>query len=213
MNAMTNAPVGIVYYNTDRGIFVAYTGSIWVEIKNSGQLWTILMNEDFESGSIPSSMNVVDDTNNAFKVGTAEYYQGSYGLYVSNDDGASANYSSRNVCHVYFDVIIPNNATVLSLNFSWKGIAEPSYDYGGVYFDETASYVPSAGSLPSSSSTLYQIGKTEYNDQSTWTKDVINITKFPAGERVRFIMSFRSDSSTENAPSFCLDNIKVEILN
>jgi hypothetical protein len=213
MNAMTNPPVGIVYYNTDRGKFVVYDGANWMEVIGNH----VLFYENFEDGSMPSSITAADDTDNAFKVGTAEKHQGSFGLYVSNDGGTSANYSAGNICHIYFDVAIPPDAVSLSLSFHWKGVAEPSYDFGEIYLDETASYTPSGGTSVTTSSTLYQIGKTEYNDQSSWVEDVINIDNSVAGKNIRFIMSFESDAgswsgSNEYPPSFCLDDIYVKVV-
>lgn len=209
MQSMTNPPIGVLFYNTTRGVFVSYDGNVWNEIYNAGSLWNILLFEDFEGGVIPTTMTVVNDTNNKWVVGTTEKYAGTYGLYISNDNGVSANYSSSDVSHIYLDIPIPNGIQKWRMRAHWKGIAEPNYDHTKIYLDPNATYVPTAGSQVSG---LIQIGDNEYNNQSTWIESIIEQDNTYQGTTVRVIISFRSDGSVQNAPSICLDNFFVESL-
>ncbi len=209
MNAMASPPIGVVFFNTTRGIFIINNGTDWVENTTSGKLWTVLMSEGFEGGAIPAAMTTVNDTLNEWVVGTAEKYEGTYGLYVSNDSGASADYSSSNVCHLYMDIPLPIALVKWRLRAFWKAVAEANFDYTRVYLDNTAAYVPTAGSLPTG---LEQIGGSQYNGQSSWSEDTIEMDGTEAGNTVRVVISFISDGSVENAPSICLDNFNIEYL-
>ena len=208
---MPNAPIGVVFFNTTRGVYVAYNGVYWSEIKDN-ILWYILQSEDFESGVMPTNFHVVNDSSSKWVVGTAEKYAGNYGLYISNDGGATASYTNNQVSHFYFDINLPANMSRWRLRSFWKGVSEVNYDFTKVYLDENASYVPTAHNQVSTSATVYQVGSSQYNNQANWVEDTIEFDNSLAGTTVRIIVSFRSDGSVVNNPPTCLDNFYVEYL-
>lgn len=209
--AMPNPPVGVLFWISDIGIYAVFNGNKWDEVKKT-QLWDILMFQNFEDGVMPPGITVVNDSENGWYVGTAESYDGLYGLYVSNDGGVTAAYSNDNVCHFYFDITLPANIQKWRLRSMWKCMGEINYDFGRVYVDNTASFVPTAGNLPAESSTLYRIGNAQYNNQTDWQESSIEQDNTEAGNTIRIIVSFRSDISVIYNPPLCLDNFYVETL-
>ncbi|MDW8296093.1 MAG: hypothetical protein RMJ97_04335 [Raineya sp.] len=71
---------------------------------------------------------------NQWHVGTAAFFAGLRGAYISNNSGTSNNYdvSATSVVHFYRDITIPPNSTV-NLSFRWRGQGESGFDYLRVY--------------------------------------------------------------------------------
>lgn len=208
---MLNKPIGMVFFNTTRGVYVIYNGVYWSEIKQD-ILWHNILFEDFENGSMPTKFYIVNDNSNKWVVGDAETYKGNNSLYISNDNGVTSSYTKNQVSHIYFDINLPTIMSKWRLRSFWKALGETG-DFGRVYIDNTASYIPVANHLPTTSSTLYRIGNAKYRNQTNWAETSIVLDNTEAGKLVRIIISFKSDGDNNIfSPSLCLDNFFVEYL-
>ncbi len=206
MRAMPDPPIAVVFYNSTTHQYVTHNGNNWGEVQNI-PLWNHILAENFENG-LPTWMNTVDDSNNAFVIGTGEFYEGTKSLYTSNDSGVSSNYTKYEINHIYFDVVLPSGLQKWRLRSKWKCEGETG-DYARVFIDPSAAVVPIAGSFPS----LTIIGENKYRNQSIWKEDFIELDNTYAGTTVRIIVSFRADNdSTINPPALCLDDFFVEYI-
>jgi hypothetical protein len=162
----------------------------------------LFLNETWEGGSI-EAWNVVPSSAcvNTWIVGSSLPYAGSYSAYVSSNGSTQVytNSGSNTWCHLYKDILISQN-----IDLYWKCYGEGSADYGVIYLAPTT-FTPVADTEVSSS---YKIGSSYYSGQSNWTNANINTASY-AGQSKRLIFSFKSDSGTNNAPGFCIDNIRV----
>lgn len=174
--------------------------------------------EDFEGGIIPSGWTTVNSAivTNDWEVGTAEAQSGTNSLYISNDGGTTADYSSStpdNISHIYFDYALPTGITEPHLTFYWKCEGEngggiDDYDFMRTYIAPT-SVTPVADTFVSSA---YQLGRSKYLEESGWIFTEIPISATYTGETIRVIFSFKSDFSITNAPSACVDNVTIYYL-
>ena len=170
-----------------------------------------LINETWETGSM-SNWTVVNGTQtNKWAIGTVEKNSGTYGVYVSNDNGVTSNYTitSASVVHFYRDITFPTHANWFQLKFYWRCNGENStgqdqYDYGRVFLTNTST-VPTAGAQLNFAD---KIGLTKYNNQSTFIQEVITLAGV-AGQTKRLVFSWRNDTSLGTMPGFCVDNIEL----
>jgi hypothetical protein len=166
--------------------------------------------DDFESGDFTGGpWSVVDGGENDWKVGTAAVASGSNGAYISNDGGTSNNYTSiggpLDVSHMYVDILLPNASNELKIQFDWRCEAEAGFDYGNV-FNATTGTTPVANTEVAGG---LLIGQAEYNDQSVFATEEIDIPLAQGGTTRRFIFSWRNDSTVQNQPPMAIDNLKI----
>ena len=179
--------------------------------KTTGEQYLIeVLIDDFESGDFSgAAWNIVDGGENDWKVGTDAVDSGTYGAYISNDAGVNNQYSSigggLDVSHMYIDIALPNATSEIFLKFDWRCEAEIGFDYGNI-FNATVGTVPTANSEVSGT---FEIGQSQYNDQSTFIEEMISIPIGQAGTTRRFIFSWRNDTSVQNQPPMAIDNIKI----
>lgn len=200
------------FYNIKDGAYLIWDSeNLYFRDKATGEKHYIeYFVEDFESGSLATNGWVkVDGGENDFEIGAAEKNGGTYGVYVSNDGGATNQYSSvgggLDISHLYIDINLPASASEILLEFDWKCEAEVGFDFGEV-FNATTGTTPTPNTAVSAS---LKVGKAEYNNQSIFTKDQIIIPNAQAGTTRRFIWSWRNDSIVENQPPLAIDNVKI----
>lgn len=201
-----------LFYNVDSDVFLKWSLSLdgFVEISTGNLYLSTSFNEDFEGGVLPAGWTVVDGGENDWEVGTAAFASGSNGLYISNDAGVSNVYSSvglgLDVSHVYVDIDLPAAASnELVLEFDWRCEAEVGFDFGSV-FKTLTSFNPVANV---ENPGVDQIGQSEYNNQSVFVKERIDLPLVDAGTTKRFIWSWRNDISVQNQPPMAIDNVKI----
>lgn len=170
---------------------------------------TTYLSEDFEGGVLPVGWTLVNGGENDWIVGTAAAALGTYGLYISTDGGTSNTYSSvgggLDVSHVYVDIPLPSAVNAMFLVFDYRCEGEIGFDYGNV-FNAPTSVTPVANVEVSG---IYEVGSAEYNDQSTFVTELIEIPIGQAGTTRRFIFSWRNDTFIENQPPMAIDNVKI----
>ena len=126
----------------------------------------ILFDGTFESGGF-SNWNVVNSNTNKWIVGTATAYEGNYSAYISNNNSANAyNGTVATVSHIYFDVKFPRFLSAADLEFEWRCLGEPKFDYMRVSMVGTR-FTPIANEAVKNKKS---IGTTEYKREITTTK-------------------------------------------
>jgi len=150
---------------------------------------------------------------NDWFVDTATSSTGTYSLYISTNGGTTNSYSSvgggLDVSHAYLDIELPPVApAILRLQFDWRCEGEVGFDYANV-FNGLTSFTPIGDTEVVDGVDADLIGKAEYNDQSSWTTEQIDIPLAQVGTTRRFIWSWRNDSFVEGQPPIAIDNVKI----
>lgn len=200
-----------LFYNVDAKNFIKWDVDIdGFVILNESLYGAVYYSENFEGGVLPADWTLVNGGENNWVVGTAAASTGTYGLYISNDAGVSNVYSSvgaaLDVSHAYVDIDLPSAATnFLRLVIDWRCEGEVGFDYAQI-FDAPTSVTPVANAEVSAT---YLIGSSEYNNQSIFTTEALDLPIGEAGTTRRFIFSWRNDNTVENQPPMAIDNIKI----
>ena len=191
----------------------------------------ILFDGTFEQGGF-QNWSVVNDTTNKWMVGTATAYEGTYSAYISNDNSSNTyNGTVATVSHIYFDVKFPRFLSAVDLEFEWRCLGEPKFDYMRVSMVGIR-YTPVAGQAVKNKksigtteykreiSTTTGTGKNkktvteiayDYQASPVWRKEYIPLDLSGVRNRQRrFIFSWinSSDQNTFNPP-IALDNVRV----
>ena len=191
----------------------------------------VLFDGSFESGGF-SGWSVVNENTNQWVVGDAIVYEGNYSCYISKN-GVENKYNGTvaTVSHIYFDVKFPRFLSAADLEFEWRCLGEPRFDYMRVSM-VSPNKVPVAGTaLPNKNSigtSKYQReiqvtkgeGKNkktttetvyEYQGSPRWRKEYIPLDLSGVRNRKkRFVFSWinSADQNTFNPP-IALDNVRV----
>ncbi|HCT51853.1 MAG TPA: hypothetical protein DF712_05275 [Balneola sp.] len=191
----------------------------------------ILFDGTFESGDF-SNWTVVNDTVNKWVVGNDTAYEGTYSGYISND-GSKNTYTgtAATVSHIYFDVKFPRFLSFADLEFEWRCLGEPKFDYMRVSMvapgvtPQAGTALPNKNSIGTSKykrdiSTSKGTGKNkktttetvyEYQASPAWRKEYIPLDLSGIRNRKkRFVFSWinSADQNTFNPP-IALDNVRV----
>ena len=196
-----------VYFNTDDDKLVIYINSEWKNLETS-DMYVTNFKDRFESGDFATGgWNVVNDSTNVWIVGNVNPSSGTYSAYIS-DDGTNPQYTvnSPEISHLYIDIPIPAGITEAILEFDFLGEGEVGYDHLRV-FNAPTSVTPTSGNTVNST---YLIGNSEYNNQSIWKTETINLGSADAGTTRRFIFSWENDGSVGTNPSAMIDNVKLK---
>lgn len=189
----------------------------------------VLFEDNFEDGTL-NKWTVANEggsgTNKSdWVVGTNVFASGSYSAYISDNNGVTAQYygSSQRDSHIYCDFDVPASATSLTLTFNWRCNGEGSFDHGYVNYWNTTS-TPIAG--VEYTSTTDRVGGDATNKRFNDAYDGLADTQFVfesitidgtsgngplfnPGTTQRLVFSWTNDSSVENNPGFCIDNVKL----
>lgn len=191
----------------------------------------VLFDGTFEQGGF-QNWSVVNDTTNQWIVGTATAYEGNYSAYISNDNSANTyNGTVATVSHIYFDIAFPRLLSSADLEFEWKCLGEPKFDYMRISMVNLNSTPVAGTALPNKNS----IGTSEYKREITittgtgkdkkttteiayeyqaspvWRKEYIPLNLSGIRNRKkRFVFSWinSSDQNTFNPP-IAIDNVRV----
>lgn len=179
----------------------------------------VLFSDDFESGDfVTGGWVTVNDSPNVWIVGSADALSGSFGAYIS-DNSINAQYNNNTsvVSHLYKDVVIPSEIENLIIEFDIQCAGEndsgsTQWDYGKTFLTDTT-FTPVAGTEPTISGTVRQIGRFKYVDSPTTEHVVISINKTDLanviGTTQRLIFTWKNDSSIGANPSFNIDNVVI----
>ncbi len=208
-----------------RNTFVGITGAfrfiffcLFLLLNVQGYAQTVLIPasdggfENATSTFIANGWTAVNDNDNKWYVGTAVKYLGTNGAYIDNSNGSKNKYTNNNdyTSHIYRDIVIPSDATNLSLTFFLKGSGQISYDRLLVYTAPTT-ITPVAG-IPAQR-TLTVPGATLIYTQSAFytvfTNQSVSLPNSLAGTTVRLIFTWQNDNNTGTNPPAAIDNISL----
>ena len=200
------------FYNIENETYLVWNANEQKFVnKVTGEDYLIeILIDDFESGSFATEgWSVVNGGENDWFVGAAAKESGNFGAYISTDGGTTNTYSSvggaLDVSHIYIDIDLPNATNEMILEFAWRCEAEAGFDYGNVYNADTITTPFPNVEVPAG----LLIGQAEYNNQSVFIKEQIQLDIGQAGTTRRFIFSWRNDSSIQNQPPMGIDNVKI----
>lgn len=179
----------------------------------------ILFSDDFEAGDFATGGWVtVNDSPNVWIVNGTDALTGSFSAYISNNstNNQYTNTTSA-VSHIYKDIVIPSEIGNLIIEFDMQCAGEndaglTQWDYGKTFLTDTT-FTPVAGTEPTVSGTVRQIGRYKYVDSPTTEHVVIAINENDlanvVGTTQRLIFTWKNDSSIGVNPPFNIDNVVV----
>ena len=191
----------------------------------------VLFDGSFESGGF-SGWSVVNENTNKWIVGDAIVYDGDYSCYISKNNSENKyNGTVATVSHIYFDVKFPRFLSAADLEFEWRCLGEPRFDYMRVSM-VSPNKIPTIGNaLPNKKSigtSKYQreiqVTKGEGKNKKTTTETVYDYQGSPRwrkeyipldlsgvrNRKKRFVFSWinSADTNTFNPP-IAIDNVRV----
>ncbi|MFM7079898.1 MAG: hypothetical protein ACKOYC_08940, partial [Bacteroidota bacterium] len=149
-------------------------------------------------------VNGGNNTNRWFVGTAATGFTGARCAYVGTGSGNN-NYDINisTVIHFYRDITIPAGQSNVTLNFSWKGYGESSYDFIRVYVVPTTT-TPVLGTQLA----VGQVGG-DFNLSTTWQTASITLPNNLAGTTQRLVFTWRNDASVGTTPAGAIDNISL----
>ena len=151
---------------------------------------------------------------NKWYIGTAAYNSGTHGLYISNDEGASNNYSTGSASYVFaYRTINVENASDYTIAFSWKAYAESCCDYIRAFLvpaDITINANASNGIGTTGAPTNWIAidGGNKLNYVSSW-QNVSNVFSIENAGYYNLVFYWRNDGSSGTMPPAIIDNVSV----
>ncbi|PZR11284.1 MAG: hypothetical protein DI539_20690, partial [Flavobacterium psychrophilum] len=171
--------------------------------------------QNFDAGASNYTLNNGTQTNK-WVVGGATFNSPANSLYISNDNGATNNYTetSTSVVQAYRDIQMPASIPTnqVLLQFDWKAAGESCCDYLRVWV-VPVTFTPTPGTqITAAASGGVQIGG-NLNNNNTWTtvNNVLNATGWGGSIR-RIIFEWRNDGSIGPSPGAAIDNINMSVI-
>ncbi len=171
---------------------------------------SIPFTEDFEG--TPDWAFVNGTQTNKWAIGTAANTNntsgGSYGLYISNNNGVTNAYSTTSESYVYATKLLQfTNAGDYSIEFDWKSNGESGYDYLRVWLAPANASI-TAGSSPSTSNWINLYGDDNLVGQSTWQHKQTTFL-IPQSGVYKLVFYWENDGGSGTQPPAAVDNISV----
>ncbi len=177
---------------------------------------TLPYSTGFETGD-DVSWTFVNDAPNGWYVGAAAHNSGTHGLYISNDNGTSHDYTNTATRFSYaYRTFTVTSATQIAVSFDWIANGEGNYDYLRAWI-APATGTLTAGQDPEGNSSAYNYrdatpaGWTDLggkmNLQTTWqtTTGIANV----AAGTYRLVFMWANDASGGTTPPAAVDNIII----
>lgn len=155
----------------------------------------------FVNGSYTNTWNIDTAANNT--------PNGNNALYISENDGATHEFSRDDVSDVwvYRDIYFDVTTAIYTLSFDWKGRGEINGDdYMKIYIGDTNSIITAGNTTPPANAE--QIGGSFYR-QETWTTVNFTLPASYQGEMKRLIFYWHNDNSAGYNPPAGVDNIVI----
>lgn len=172
----------------------------------------VLYSTGFESGQDGGWMFNNGSYTNKWYIGTAASKSGSKGLYISNNNGTSNQYSDRTASQTFAYRSLDFTAGSHTITFDWKCNGEGSYDYLVVYLcpdaqTPSASLVSGYDNFPSASG-WQRLTPKYLNGQTSWQtfSQTFNVSTAGAYKLVFFWLN---DGSVANQPPAAIDNVVI----
>ena len=211
---------------TPTTIYYVYVRSVCSAEEKSG--WKSLTFRTTQvPAQIPYSYGFEDESENAiwtlnvgasngWSVGEAAYNDGSKGLYVSNDNGASNSYDTGSETSIYaYRTLNVPELCYYSVSFDWMAKGESGYDYLRAFIVPTSLNADlSSGiqngidisSTPANWIELYSNGG-QMNGSDSWQTNSIEVALEQG--LYNLVFYWRNDNSGGEIPPAAIDNISV----
>ena len=171
--------------------------------------------DDFEEDN---NWLFVNGNTNAWVWGTAAHNgSGTHALYISDDDGATNNYTTSGADIVFATKYFRFEETgTYTFQYDWKANGESSYDYLRVALvpgetELTAGDTPSGlGTTTLPDGWIALDGGTKLNGVTTWQTDTQTV-RVPAG-LYKVVLVWKNDYSGGTQPPAAVDNFSIEIV-
>ena len=153
---------------------------------------------------------------NAWCLGSATNNGGSKAMYISNNNGASNEYTNTSTSVVFATKLFNLNAGTYHISYDWKDNGESTYDYMRVAMipaetQLTPGTLPSglsASALPSGWTALD--GGSKLNLSSSWNNYAADIN-VPAANTYQIVFVWRNDASVGSNPPAAIDNFSLNM--
>ncbi len=161
--------------------------------------------QNWEDGTENAQWTILNNTaSNQWYIGSAVNNGGDSSLYISNDNGATNNYtiSTSSDVWAYRDIYFDPLYGEYELSFDYRAYGESCCDYLKVFLGPCVE--PSGNTTPAGTT---QLGG-NMNMQSNWTNASYSLTSSVAGVQRLYIL-WHNDGSVGTAPPGAIDNISV----
>ena len=211
---------------TPTTIYYVYVRSVCSAEEKSG--WKSLTFRTTQvPAQIPYSYGFEDESENAiwtlnvgasngWSVGEAAYNDGSRGLYVSNDNGASNSYDTGSETSIYaYRTLNVPELCYYSVSFDWMAKGEADYDYLRVFMVPTSLNADlssgvqneiNVSSTPANWIELYSNGG-KMNGSDSWQTNTIEVALEQG--LYNLVFYWRNDNGGGEIPPAAIDNISV----
>ena len=181
--------------------------SFWIPVSfRTPQIPAILpYTQNWEDGSENAQWTILNGSAaNQWYIGSAVNNGGDSSLYISNDNGATNNYTITSESNVwaYRDIYFDPNYGEYELSFDYRANGESCCDYIKVFLGPCVD--PSGNTTPAGTT---QLGS-NMNGQTSWTHASFSLTSSVAGVQRLYIL-WHNDPSVGTAPPGAIDNISV----
>ena len=171
---------------------------------------TLPYNCDFEDATENAAWTIVNGNEaNKWYIGGAVNNGGDSALYISNDNGATNNYTISTAANVwaYRDIQFDSNMEFI-LSFNWRAYAESCCDYIKVFLGTPVPVEAGSSSTPAGAT---QIG--QYNLQSNWQTENVTLNGSQYSNTTkRLYFLWHNDGSVGTMPPGAIDNIVLMAL-
>jgi hypothetical protein len=158
---------------------------------------------------------ITANQSNGWFRGQATAYEGSYGLYISNN-GVNNQYdiTQASVSHAYRDLNFNTNQECY-IRFMWRGIGQNAIDRLRVWLVPTT-YTPTAGmqitQLGSAPAGRIQLSG-NLSNQSEFNVFLYEVPSVYQNETVRIVLEWINDATAGHQPPVAIDNFEINIFN
>lgn len=169
--------------------------------------------ENFE-GTGNKGWTLVNGPANKWFVGSAVNNGGTKSLYISNNDGASNEYSGgvSSVTHAYRDISIPTGTSIVNLSFDWRANGQTSkkgtlIDYLQVWVVPN-SYNPNVNNVITAGANRTLIAQLNKNNTFQRANYFIDLSAFVGGN-CRLVFTWINNDTTQNQNAAAIDNLNI----
>lgn len=167
--------------------------------------------ESFEQNPI---FTMINDSINQWKIGDAVSHGGERSLYIAREGQQENQYNirTRQVSHVYKDILSPPTVRDISIAFDWRNMGETEADYFRVWLAPT-SFTPVAGRrIQPIPNQIIQLNTRAYTNSEAFSHEhIIQDISHLSGQNKRLIFEWINDSQGGIQPPAAIDNLTIKV--
>ena len=164
---------------------------------------------DFDENGSSADWALENNAPNGWYVGLPGGNNNTNGLFISNNNGTSASYTTNTSCVSYAYATFQLEAGEYSFSFDWKTTGESSYDFLRAAVAPAGTAMPNSGWTSSSVASGFTAVDGGYlNQSSSWQTKQGTFTVLTDGT-YGFYFVWRNDNSSGSNPPACVDNFEL----